>query len=185
MKRVFLTLLFCKYKRIMFIFASTNIRIIIKKYMNRKVLLMILDGWGQGRHDYSNAIWTQGTPVIDALREKYPHSSLQACGEYVGLPDGQMGNSEVGHMNLGAGRVVYQDLVKINMAVRDHKFLDNAEIKAVFDYVKTSGKKLHLMGLTSHGGVHSSLDHVYVPICATSAITSLIRLQRPMVWTVR
>ena len=122
---------------------------------------MILDGWGEGRHDYSNAIWAQGTPVIDGLRAKYPYGHLQACGEYVGLPDGQMGNSEVGHMNLGAGRVVYQDLVKINMAVRDHKFLDNAEIKAVYDYVKTSGKKLHLMGLTSHGGVHSSLEHVY------------------------
>lgn len=122
---------------------------------------MILDGWGEGTHDYSNAIWTQGTPVIDGLRAKYPYGHLHACGEYVGLPDGQMGNSEVGHMNLGAGRVVYQDLVKINMAVRDHKFLDNAEIKAVFDYVRTSGKKLHLMGLTSHGGVHSSLEHVY------------------------
>ncbi len=122
---------------------------------------MILDGWGEGEHNYSNAIFTQGTPVIDGLRAKYPYGHLQACGEYVGLPDGQMGNSEVGHMNLGAGRVVYQDLVKINMAVRDHKFLENAEIKAVFDYVKSSGKKLHLMGLTSHGGVHSSLEHVY------------------------
>ena len=129
--------------------------------MNRKVLLMILDGWGEGEHNYSNAIFTQGTPVIDGLRAKYPHGHLQACGEYVGLPDGQMGNSEVGHMNLGAGRVVYQDLVKINMAVRDHKFLENAEIKAVYDYVKASGKKLHLMGLTSHGGVHSSLEHLY------------------------
>ena len=129
--------------------------------MNRKVLLMILDGWGEGRHDYSNAIFTQGTPVIDGLREKYPYGHLKACGEWVGLPDGQMGNSEVGHMNLGAGRIVYQDLVKINMAVRDHKFLENKEIKAVYDYVKTSGKKLHLMGLTSHGGVHSSLEHVY------------------------
>ena len=122
---------------------------------------MILDGWGEGRHDYSNAIWTQGTPNIDALREKYPHSHLQACGEYVGLPDGQMGNSEVGHMNLGAGRVVYQDLVKINIACREHKLLENKEIKGVFDYLKNSGKKLHLMGLTSHGGVHSSLNHVY------------------------
>jgi 2,3-bisphosphoglycerate-independent phosphoglycerate mutase len=122
---------------------------------------MILDGWGEGRHDYSNAIFTQGTPVIDGLREKYPYGHLKACGEWVGLPDGQMGNSEVGHMNLGAGRIVYQDLVKINMAVRDHKFLENKEIKAVYDYVKTSGKKLHLMGLTSHGGVHSSLEHVY------------------------
>ena len=122
---------------------------------------MILDGWGEGRHDYSNAIWSQGTPYIDSLRAKYPMSHLQACGEYVGLPDGQMGNSEVGHTNLGAGRVVYQDLVKINMACRDHKFLENVEIKAVYDYVKKSGKKLHLMGLTSHGGVHSSLTHVY------------------------
>ena len=122
---------------------------------------MILDGWGEGRHDYSNAIWTQGTPNIDALREKYPHSHLQACGEYVGLPDGQMGNSEVGHMNLGAGRIVYQDLVKINIACREHKLLENKEIKGVFDYLKNSGKKLHLMGLTSHGGVHSSLNHVY------------------------
>ena len=122
---------------------------------------MILDGWGEGRHDYSNAIWTQGTPNIDALREKYPFGHLQACGEYVGLPDGQMGNSEVGHMNLGAGRVVYQDLVKINIACREHKLLENPEIKAAYDYVKKSGKKLHLMGLTSHGGVHSSLDHVY------------------------
>ena len=84
--------------------------------MNRKVLLMILDGWGEGRHDHSNAIYTQGTPNIDALRAKYPFSHLQACGKYVGLPDGQMGNSEVGHMNLGAGRIIYQDLVKINMA---------------------------------------------------------------------
>ena len=122
---------------------------------------MILDGWGEGKHDYSNAIWTQGTPNIDALREKYPHSHLQACGEYVGLPDGQMGNSEVGHMNLGAGRIVYQDLVKINIACREHKLLENKEIKGVFDYLKNSGKKLHLMGLTSHGGVHSSLNHVY------------------------
>ena len=122
---------------------------------------MILDGWGEGRHDYSNAIWTQGAPNIDALREKYPYGHLQACGEYVGLPDGQMGNSEVGHMNLGAGRVVYQDLVKINIACREHKLMENKEIRAVYEYVKTSGKKLHLMGLTSHGGVHSSLDHVY------------------------
>jgi len=128
---------------------------------NRKVLLMILDGWGEGRHDYTNAIWAQGTPYIDSLREKYPFSHLQACGEYVGLPEGQMGNSEVGHMNLGAGRVVYQDLVKINIACREHKLMENKEIKAVYEYVKQSGKKLHLMGLTSPGGVHSSTDHVY------------------------
>ena len=129
--------------------------------MNRKVLLMILDGWGEGRHDHSNAIYTQGTPNIDALRAKYPFSHLQACGKYVGLPDGQMGNSEVGHMNLGAGRTIYQDLVKINMACEEHKLLQNKEIAAAFENVKKNGGKLHLMGLCSHGGVHSSLDHVY------------------------
>ena len=129
--------------------------------MDKKVLLMILDGWGEGRHDHSNAIYTQGTPFIDSLRAKYPMSHLLTCGEAVGLPDGQMGNSEVGHLNLGAGRIVYQDLVKINIACRDHKLLDNAEIKAAYDYVKKSGRKLHLMGLASMGGVHSSLAHVF------------------------
>ena len=129
--------------------------------MNRKVLLMILDGWGEGEHNWTNAIYTQGAPYIDSLRAKYPTGHLQACGEYVGLPDGQMGNSEVGHLNLGAGRVVYQDLVKINMACRDHKLLDNKEIKAAYDYVAKTGKQLHFMGLASMGGVHSSLEHVY------------------------
>ncbi|MCQ2149418.1 MAG: 2,3-bisphosphoglycerate-independent phosphoglycerate mutase [Bacteroidales bacterium] len=129
--------------------------------MNRKVLLMILDGWGEGRHDSSNAIYTQGQPFIDSLRQKYPFSHLQACGGFVGLPDGQMGNSEVGHMNLGAGRIVYQDLVKINMACGAHKLQENKEIKAVYDYVAKTGKKLHFFGLCSHGGVHSSLDHLY------------------------
>ena len=122
---------------------------------------MILDGWGEGRHDHSNAIYTQGQPFIDSLRAKYPYSHLNACGEYVGLPDGQMGNSEVGHMNLGAGRIVYQDLVKINIACREHKLLQNKEIAAAYDYVKRTGKKLHFMGLCSHGGVHSSLNHLY------------------------
>ena len=129
--------------------------------MNRKVLLMILDGWGEGKKDHSNVIYTQGAPFIDSLRAKYPMSHLQASGEYVGLPDGQMGNSEVGHMNLGAGRTVYQDLVKINIACREHKLMDNKEIKAAYDYVKQSGKKLHFLGLCSQGGVHSSLNHLY------------------------
>ena len=103
---------------------------------NKKVLLMILDGWGEGKKDKSNAIYTQGSPAIDALRAKYPVSHLMACGEDVGLPEGQMGNSEVGHLNLGAGRVVYQDLVKINIACREHKLLENKEIKAAYEYVK-------------------------------------------------
>ena len=129
--------------------------------MNKKVLLMILDGWGEGRKDSSNAIYSQGAPFIDSLRAKYPFSHLQACGEYVGLPDGQMGNSEVGHMNLGAGRVVYQDLVKINIACREHALMQNKEIKAAYEYAKANGKKVHFLGLCSHGGVHSSLNHLY------------------------
>ena len=129
--------------------------------MNKKVLLMILDGWGEGRHDHSNAIWTQGQPHIDALRAKYPFSHLNACGEAVGLPEGQMGNSEVGHMNLGAGRVVYQDLVKINRAIRDNSIMQNPEIIAAYKAAQAAGKKLHIMGLCSNGGVHSSLDHLF------------------------
>lgn len=122
---------------------------------------MILDGWGEGLKDHSNAIYTQGAPHIDALRAKFPFSHLKACGEDVGLPDGQMGNSEVGHLNIGGGRVVYQDLVKINRACAFHTLLDNKEIAAAYNYVKTSGKALHFMGLCSHGGVHSSLNHLY------------------------
>ena len=129
--------------------------------MNRKVLLMILDGWGEGRSDHSNAIYTQGAPFIDSLRARYPMAHLHACGEYVGLPDGQMGNSEVGHMNLGAGRIVYQDLVKVNIACRKHALMENKEIKAAYDNVRKNGGKLHFFGLCSHGGVHSSLEHLY------------------------
>ena len=122
---------------------------------------MILDGWGEGKHDHTNAIYTAGQPHIDALRAKYPHSTLSACGENVGLPDGQMGNSEVGHLNIGGGRVVYQDLVKINRACRDGSIRENAEVKAVYEYVQQKPAALHLMGLLSRGGVHSSLEHVF------------------------
>lgn len=128
--------------------------------MGKKVLLMILDGWGNGRHDKTNAIWVAGQPNIDALREKYPTSQLMACGEDVGLPKGQMGNSEVGHLNIGAGRVVYQDLVKINKVCEEHKMLENKEIKAAFDYA-AQGHALHFFGLVSRGGVHSSLAHLF------------------------
>ncbi len=122
---------------------------------------MILDGWGEGPADRSNAIYTAGTPEIDALRAQYPHSHLSACGEDVGLPDGQMGNSEVGHLNIGGGRIVYQDLVKINRACRAHALLENEEIRRCYEYVRAKGCKLHFMGLCSHGGVHSSLEHLY------------------------
>ncbi len=129
--------------------------------MAKKALLIILDGWGIGKHDHSNAIYSTPTPYWHYLLENYPHSELQASGENVGLPDGQMGNSEVGHLNIGAGRIVYQDLVKINNAIKTGAIYDNPEIKSAYEYARTSGKSLHLMGLTSTGGVHSSLDHVF------------------------
>ena len=122
---------------------------------------MILDGWGIGKHDKSNAIYTAGQPNIDALEAEYPHSRLSACGEDVGLPEGQMGNSEVGHLNIGAGRIVYQDLVKINRACASRTLGENPQIKEVYDYVKESGKALHFMGLVSDGGVHSSIEHLF------------------------
>ena len=129
--------------------------------MDKKVLLMILDGWGIGKKDSTNAIYTAGQPNIDALMAKYPTSQLSASGEDVGLPEGQMGNSEVGHLNIGAGRVVYQDLVKINKACQNKTLLENKEVKAVYDYAKESGKALHFMGLLSNGGVHSSIEQLF------------------------
>ena len=121
---------------------------------------MILDGWGIGPKNPSNAIYETPTPHWDNILATYPHSQLQASGENVGLPDGQMGNSEVGHMNIGAGRVVYQDLVKINRACRDNSIMDNPEIKSAYSYAQKTGKNLHIMGLTSTGGVHSSFNHL-------------------------
>ncbi len=129
--------------------------------MNKKVLLMILDGWGNGKHDRSNVIYTAGAPNMDRLEKEYPTSELLTSGENVGLPDGQMGNSEVGHLNIGAGRVVYQDLVKINRACRDNSILQNPEIIAAYKNAKDSGKQIHFMGLVSNGGVHSSEEHLY------------------------
>ncbi|MDE6090130.1 MAG: 2,3-bisphosphoglycerate-independent phosphoglycerate mutase [Duncaniella sp.] len=129
--------------------------------MAKKALLMILDGWGIGNHSKSDAISSTPTPYWDYLVNTYPHSQLQASGENVGLPDGQMGNSEVGHLNIGAGRVVYQDLVKINKACEDGSILSNPEIVNAFTYARDNGKAIHFMGLTSDGGVHSSLDHLY------------------------
>ena len=128
--------------------------------MAKKALLMILDGWGIGHHDKADVIWNTPTPYLDYLHTTYPNSQLEASGENVGLPDGQMGNSEVGHLNIGAGRVVYQDLVKINRACRDNSIMENPEIKNAYEYAQRTGKRLHLMGLTSDGGVHSSIDHL-------------------------
>ena len=108
---------------------------------NNKVILIILDGWGIGKKDASDAIFSANTPHMDKLFEKYPNSFLNASGEHVGLPEGQMGNSEVGHLNIGAGRVVYQDLVRINLAIKDGSFASHAILNEAFQYAKEFGKK--------------------------------------------
>ena len=128
---------------------------------NKKVLLMILDGWGIGHRDKADVISTVHPAYISAMTEQYPHAQLRTDGENVGLPDGQMGNSEVGHLNIGAGRVVYQDLVKINRACRDNSILKNPEVVKAFEYARANGVGVHFMGLTSDGGVHSSLEHLF------------------------
>lgn len=122
---------------------------------------MILDGWGLGDHSKADVIYCTPTPYWDYLTATYPHSQLQASGENVGLPNGQMGNSEVGHLNIGAGRIVYQDLVKINRACADNSILKNPEIVSAFTYARDHKKNIHFMGLTSNGGVHSSLEHLF------------------------
>lgn len=122
---------------------------------------MILDGWGNGNHTKSDAISSSNPAFINALTAKYPHAELLTSGLSVGLPDGQMGNSEVGHQNIGAGRILYQDLVKINLAIENQTLGQNPEIKAALDYAKDKGVKVHFLGLASDGGVHSSLEHLY------------------------
>ena len=136
--------------------------------MNKKAFLLILDGWGIGDRAKDDVIYNTPTPHWDKLLATYPHSQLQASGENVGLPDGQMGNSEVGHLNIGAGRIVYQDLVKINRACADKSIFSNPEIVKAFTYARDNGKQVHLMGLVSDGGVHSSLDHLFV-LCDIAA----------------
>ena len=129
--------------------------------MANKALLIILDGWGIGNHGHGDVIHNTPTPYLDYLNAVSPHSQLRASGEDVGLPGGLMGNSEVGHLNIGAGRIVYQDLVKINRACKDGSIMENEGIVSAYTYAQKTGKRLHLMGLTSDGGVHSSLDHLF------------------------
>lgn len=126
-----------------------------------KILLMILDGWGIGDNTKSDVISTTGTPSLDALKKIYPSSYLLTSGEDVGLPEGQMGNSEVGHLNIGAGRVVYQDLVKINKSCRTGEIRSNDTLRQAFSYARDKGVKVHFMGLLSDGGVHSLDRHLY------------------------
>lgn len=127
---------------------------------NKKVTLIILDGWGYGQSDKSNAILAAKTPFFNSLIETYPNAKLEASGMAVGLPDGQMGNSEVGHMNLGAGRVVYQELGRIHKAVDEGALNTNPVLVEAFEYAKKEGKKVHFIGLLSDGGVHSHIKHV-------------------------
>ncbi len=126
----------------------------------KPVLLVVLDGWGIRKEREANAIAIAGTPSVDALVREYPSTALETSGLAVGLPEGQMGNSEVGHTNLGAGRIVYQDLVRINRAVEDGSFFQNDALLMVVRRAKESGGALHLMGLVSDGGVHSHVAHL-------------------------
>ncbi len=128
--------------------------------MKKKVLLMILDGWGIAANPAVSAVDKALTPFIDSLYQKFPHATLQASGLAVGLPEGQMGNSEVGHMNIGAGRVVYQDLVKINKAVEEGDLNNHPVLVEAFKYAMQSGKKVHFIGLVSDGGVHAHINHL-------------------------
>jgi 2,3-bisphosphoglycerate-independent phosphoglycerate mutase len=132
--------------------------------MNKKVILLILDGWGIGNKTKSDVIYNTPTPNIDNLMAKYPHSQLLTSGENVGLPDGQMGNSEVGHLNIGAGRVLYQDLVKINKAIRENTIASNPEIVKAYTYAKENNKSVHLIGLIGDGGVHAMSNHL-IKLC--------------------
>jgi 2,3-bisphosphoglycerate-independent phosphoglycerate mutase len=143
----------------------------------KKVVLMILDGWGLGTDPKVSAVYQANTPFMDSLFQNYPHSKLEASGLAVGLPKGQMGNSEVGHMNIGAGRVIYQDLTKINLAVEENTLTDNPILKEAFIKAKETGKKVHLIGLVSDGGVHSHIEQLK----AFCSIASEIGLEKVFV----
>lgn len=129
--------------------------------MDKKALLIILDGWGVGNKDKADAIFNARTPYWDSLLENHPHSTLKTFGESVGLPEGQMGNSEVGHLNIGAGRIVYQDLVRVNKALEDGSLSKNETLLSACRYAREESKKVHLIGLVSNGGVHSSMKHLF------------------------
>ncbi|CAM4351835.1 2,3-bisphosphoglycerate-independent phosphoglycerate mutase [Zobellia nedashkovskayae] len=128
--------------------------------MNKKVILMILDGWGKSPNPKVSAVDNANTPFVDSLYKNYPNANLLTDGMNVGLPEGQMGNSEVGHMNLGAGRIVYQDLAKINLAVKENTLKDEKVLKDAFAYAKKNNKPVHFLGLVSNGGVHSHINHI-------------------------
>src|SRR5687768_2518096 len=138
----------------------------------KKVILIIMDGWGLGKIASSDAIQHARTPFVTGLYNHYPHTTLTTCGEAVGLPEGQMGNSEVGHLNLGAGRIVYQELQRINVAIRDGSFFNNDVLLRAIRCSKEKNRPLHLLGLVSDGGVHSHTEHLkaITTLCASEAL---------------
>jgi 2,3-bisphosphoglycerate-independent phosphoglycerate mutase len=142
----------------------------------KKSILIIMDGWGLGTVKSSDAIQHANTPFVTSLYNSYPNSTLVTCGSAVGLPDGQMGNSEVGHLNLGAGRIVYQDLERINVAIKDKSFFENETILASIKYAQDNNKPLHLLGLVSNGGVHSHINHIkaIATLCANKGFHNLL-----------
>ena len=128
--------------------------------MNKKVILMILDGWGITQDPKVSAIYNAKTPYINSLYDKFPNAELRTDGEHVGLPEGQMGNSEVGHINLGAGRIVYQNLAMINKALKEDTLAKEQVLVDAFKHAKDNNKNVHLLGLVSNGGIHSHIDHL-------------------------
>jgi 2,3-bisphosphoglycerate-independent phosphoglycerate mutase len=143
--------------------------------MSKKVILVIMDGWGLGKVKSADAIQNANVPFVSSLYTKYPNSTLVTCGEDVGLPEGQMGNSEVGHLNLGAGRIVYQELQRINVAIKTGEFAKNEHLLASIRLAKANQKPLHLLGLVSDGGVHSHLHHLTAicDLCKTEGLTNV------------
>ena len=142
---------------------------------SKKVMLVIMDGWGLGKTKSADAIQNAYTPFVSSLYSQYPNTTLITCGEAVGLPEGQMGNSEVGHLNIGAGRIVYQELQRINVAIRDSSFAKNANLLNAIRLAKTTNKPLHLLGLVSDGGVHSHINHLkaIIDICHEQNISEV------------
>src|SRR5437773_9220030 len=142
---------------------------------NKKVILIIMDGWGLGKVASADAIQHAKTPFVSSLYHQYPNTTLTTCGEAVGLPEGQMGNSEVGHLNLGAGRIVYQELQRINVAIKDGSFAKNESLVNPVRRAKTEGKSLHLIGLISDGGVHSHINHVkaIIDVCKKEQLNNV------------
>jgi 2,3-bisphosphoglycerate-independent phosphoglycerate mutase len=143
---------------------------------DKKVILIIMDGWGLGKVKSSDAIQHANTPFVSSLYNKYPNNTLVTCGEDVGLPEGQMGNSEVGHLNLGAGHIVYQELQRINVAIKTGEFATNSTLLAAIDFAKQNNKPLHLMGLVSDGGVHSHTNHLkaLTSLCAQKGLQNVL-----------